>query len=95
MACTVKTKAHFEVLMSPKCHETFSEALINDFSNLVYKTCNVDMAKAMAGMESDRDNIFIAVRNTTGFEEVNKQIIGIMKDWMIHSGKTALNNIPA
>ena len=34
------------------------------------------------------------MRETAGFAEVNKQVVGIMREWMAQSGKEALTNIP-
>jgi len=94
MVSTVDTKSEFHVLMSPKNHESFAAALVNDFKGIVFKTCNVDLKNAEAFNPSDRDNIFKAVEATVGFEEVNMQVIGIMKEWMAKSGKEVLLALP-
>jgi len=94
MVSTVNTGSDFQVLMSPKNHESFSTALLNEFDTLVYKTCNVDLAKAEAFNVSDRDNIFKAVEVSAGFAKVNQQVIGIMREWMAQSGREALQRIP-
>ena len=90
MVSTVDTRSEFHVLMSPKNHESFATALADDFENIVFKTCNVDLKSAQAFNPSDRDNIFKAVEATAGFGEVNKVVIGIMREWMAKSGKEAL-----
>jgi len=46
MVSTVDTKSEFHVLMSPKNHKSFATALVNDFDNIVFKTCNVDLKSA-------------------------------------------------
>ena len=94
MVSTVDTKSEFHVLMSPKNHKSFATALVNDFDSIVLKTCNVDLKSAQAFNPSDRDNIFKAVEATAGFDEVNKVVIGIMKEWMAESGKEALLGLP-
>ena len=90
MVSTVDTRSEFHVLMSPRNHKTFATALVNDFDNIVLKTCNVYLRSAQAFNPSDRDNIFKAVETTSGFEEVNKVVIGIMREWMAGSGMEAL-----
>ena len=90
MVSTVDTGSEFHVLMSPRNHKTFADTLVKDFQSIVLKTCNVDLKSAQAFNPSDRDNIFKAVEATAGFEEVNKVVIGIMKEWMAESGKEAL-----
>jgi len=94
MVSTVDTKSEFHVLMSPKNHQSFAMALLKDFDNIVFKTCNVDLKSAQAFNPSDRDNIFKAVEATAGFDEVNKVVIGIMREWMVESGKGALLGLP-
>ena len=94
MVSTVDTRSEFHVLMSPKNHKSFATALVKDFDNIVFKTCNVDLRSAQAFNPSDRDNIFKAVETTAGFEEVNKVVIGIMRKWMAESGKGALLGLP-
>jgi len=94
MVSTIDTRSEFHVLMSPKNHKSFATALVKDFKNLVFKTCNVDLKSAQAFNPSDRDNIFKAVEATVGFSEVNKAVIGIMRRWMVESGKGALLGLP-
>ena len=94
MVSTVNTGSDFQVLMSPKNHESFSDALVKEFDSLIYKTCNVDLAKAEAFNASDRDNIFKAVEASAGFAKVNQQVIGIMREWMAQSGREALQRLP-
>ena len=94
MVSTVDTNSEFHVLMSPRNHKSFAAALVNDFENIVLKTCNVDLRSAQAFNPSDRDNIFKAVEATAGFDEVNKVVIGIMRRWMVESGKGALVGLP-
>jgi len=94
MVSTVDTKSEFHVLMSPKNHESFATALVDDFDNIVFKTCNVDLKSAQSFNPSDRDNIFKAVEATAGFGEVNKAVIGVMREWMAESGKEALLGLP-
>jgi len=94
MVSTIDTRSEFHVLMSPKNHKSFATALVKDFKNLVFKTCNVDLKSAQAFNPSDRDNIFKAVEATAGFDEVNKVVIGIMRKWMVESGKEALLGLP-
>jgi len=94
MVSTVDTGPEFHVLMSPRNHKSFAVALVNDFENIVFKTCNVDLKSAEAFNPSDRDNIFMAVEATTGFDEVNKVVIAIMREWMAESGKEALFGLP-
>ena len=94
MVSTVDTRSEFHVLMSPKNHKSFATALVNDFENIVFKTCNVDLRSAQAFNPGDRDNIFKVVEATAGFEEVNKAVIGIMGKWMVESGKGALLGLP-
>jgi len=90
MVSTVDTESEFHVLMSPKNHKSFAAALVNNFDHIVLKTCNVDLKRAQAFNPGDRDNIFKAVEATAGFGEVNKVVIGIMKKWMVESGKGAI-----
>jgi len=94
MISTVDTKADFRVLMSPTNRASFSEALENRFDTIVYKTCNVDLRQAKAFFKSDEANIKKAVEATAGFEELNKQVIGIMKEWMAEQGKDELAKVP-
>jgi len=94
MVSTVDTRSEFHVLMSPKNHKSFATALVTKFRHLVLKTCNVDLRSAQAFNPSDRDNIFKAVEAAVGFNEVNKVIIGIMRNWMVESGKEALLGLP-
>ena len=94
MVSTVNTGSHFQVLMSPKNHGSFSNALVNQFDTLVYKTCNVDLANAQAFSASDRESILKAVEATAGFAKVNQQVIGIMREWMARSGQEALQRLP-
>ena len=94
MVSTVDTRSEFHVLMSPKNHKSFATALEEDFENIVFKTCNVDLRSAQAFNPSDRDNIFKAVEATAGFDEVNKVVIEIMRRWMVESGKGALLGLP-
>jgi len=94
MVSTVDTRSEFHVLMSPKNHKSFATALVSDFKGIVFKTCNVDLKGAQAFNPSDRDNIFKAVEAISGFGEVNKVVIGIMRRWMVESGKGALLGLP-
>ena len=94
MVSTVNTKSHFQVLMSPKNHSSFVTALVDDFESIVLKTCNVDLRHAKAFKEDDEANIKKAVEETAGFAEVNKVIIGIMREWMVQSGKAVLSSFP-
>ena len=94
MVSTVDTRSEFHVLMSPENHKSFATALVNDFDSIVFKTCNVNLRSAQAFNSSDRDNIFKVVEATAGFEEVNKVVIGIMRGWMVESGKGALLGLP-
>jgi len=57
------------------------------------KTCNVDLRHAKAYSEDDEANIKKAVEATAGFAEVNKQVIGIMTDWILRKGLFQLMNV--
>jgi len=46
MVSTVDTRSEFHVLMSSRNHYSFATALVNDFDNVVFKTCNVDLKSA-------------------------------------------------
>jgi len=94
MVSTVNTKCNFQIIMSPKNHKSFSTALVEDFNSLAVKICNVEVKNAESFNRSDRDNIFKAVEATAGFEEVNKQVIRLMREWMVMSGKEALLGLP-
>jgi len=94
MVSTVNTESDFQVLMSPRNEASFVTALMEDFDNLVYKTCNVNLKEAEAFNPSDRDNIFKAVEASAGFERVNQQVIGIMRDWMTQRGLDAMKGLP-
>jgi len=94
MVSSVNTRSNLQVLMSPKNHEAFAIHLQREFRNIVFKTCSVNLKHAQAFNPSDRDSIFKAVEATAGFEEVNKQVIGIMREWMAQSGREALARLP-
>jgi len=66
IASTVDTKSVFQVLMSPKNQGSFSRTLVDNFDRIIYKTCNVDLAKAEAFKVSDRNNIRKAVKAMGG-----------------------------
>jgi len=90
---TVHTRSHFRVLMSPRNETTFAKVLVDDFDKLVFKTCTVDVSNAQSFLPGDRVNIFRAVEATIGFEEVNKQVIAIMREWMAQCGHEALGKM--
>jgi len=54
----------------------------------------VDLKTAKAYNLKDHDCIFEAIKATLGFEEVTKQVIRIMREWMTLSGKKALQSLP-
>jgi len=93
MASTVQTNADFQILMSPTNISSFSATLVSDFESIVLKTCRVNLRTAEASRLEDQEKIFLAVETTIGFEEVNKQVIGIMREWMARSGSDALQRI--
>jgi len=94
MFSSVDTRSRFEVVMPPRSAGSFLKVLQEDFDSLVFKTCTVDVEKAQSFNPSDRENIFQAVRSSHGFLEINKRVIGIMKDWMILKGREALEDLP-
>ena len=68
-----------EVVMAPEEVGAFERALVKEFDTLVTRTCTVHAERAEAFIAEDRERIFQALRETLGFEEVNKQVIGRMR----------------
>ncbi len=70
-----------EVVMAPEEVGAFEKALVEEFETLVTRTCTVNVERAEASKAEDKERIFQALRETLGFEEVNKQVIGRMREW--------------
>ena len=82
-----------EVVMAPEEVGAFERALVEEFDTLVTRTCTVNVERAEAFIAEDRERIFQALRETLGFEEVNKKVIGCMREWMAEKGRAALGRL--
>ena len=65
---------------------------LRDFGTLAERLCKIDLSRAQATRESDRDSIFEAVKASLGFERVNTDVIGAMREWMVSCGRHALEH---
>ncbi len=82
-----------EVVMAPEEVGAFERALVREFDTLLVRNCAVHAERAEASNAEDRERIFQALRETLGFEEVNKKVIGRMREWMAEAGKAALGGL--
>ena len=87
------TPTLLEVIMAPEEEAAFEAALVGKFNTLVQHTCTVNVARAEAFKAEDKQRIFEALEATLGFEEVNKQVIGRMQEWMAEAGRAALERL--
>ena len=88
-----RSKAALEIIMAPEEEAAFERALVHQFDTLVQHTCAVNVAQAEASKAEDKQRIFQALEETLGFQEVNKQVIERMRDWMAEAGRAALGRL--
>ena len=86
--CTVDTDTELRVLLPAAERDAFATALVDDFDSIVQVVCAVDVEKAEAHSDTDRDNIFAAVRETCGFHKLNVASAGGLRGALAHAGAT-------
>ena len=70
--------------------DAFATALVDDFDSIVQVVCAVDVEKAEAHSDTDRDNIFAAVRETCGFHKLNVAAAGGLRGALALAGAQVL-----
>ena len=91
IAASLRGGVQLEVIMCADEAARFGRALVDDFASVARKTCVVDVELAEATQPLDRVRIFDAIRSTVGFQELNKQVIARMREWMGGVGRETLN----
>ena len=91
LAVSLVSKARFEVIMPPRDEAAFQDMLENNYDDLIYKTCAVDVEKARAFCPDDLTNITRMIKEEFGgFLVVNQLVVGAMGEWMASAGQAAL-----
>ena len=94
-AASISCGARFEVVMAPRSEAAFATALVEDFGSLALKTCTVNVENAAAREAADLVNIRrTIVEDMGGFLEVNRVLVGAMREWMASVGRAALDAPP-
>ena len=88
--CTVDTDTELRVLLPAAERDAFATALVDDFDSIVEVVCAVDVEKAEAHSDTDRDNIFAAVRETCGFHKLNVAAAGGLRGALALAGAQVL-----
>ena len=94
--CTLNNKkdaakpARLEIIMSGNEEETFNLALVEQFETVVKKVSNIDVARAVASVEADKNNIFSAISKTLGVNEVTRLVVQEMRSWVADAGRRQL-----
>lgn len=82
--------ARLEIIMSAKEEAAFNTALVDRFETVVKKVSNIDVARAEAAVNADKENIFGAISKTLGVNEVTRLVVAEMRLWVADAGRRQL-----
>ena len=69
--------------------------MVQDFDTIATAMSQVDVETADASVPADKVAIKQLIQEEMGFGEVNKQVIGELRDWLAAAGRAALEELPA
>lgn len=97
---TAKWGKKLELLMPPVEARLFERALATEVDSLTTVLSSVNIQKARATKDSDRNRIFEKIRTSVGFHRVNTTVIGKLREWFIAVARailtrTDLQKLPA
>ena len=87
---TLEGNTRLEVTLSPAQATAFATKLAHDFDSIAASLSRVDARQSTAWLQSDKDTIFAAVENGCGFTHLNATVHGLLRDWLVESGRAAL-----
>ena len=94
LLCAVEGNTRLEVTLSPAQAAAFATALTDDFDSIAASLSRVDARQSTAWVQSDKDTIFAAVEKGCGFTQLNATVHGLLRDWLVESGRAALGKVP-
>ena len=91
------------IALSTKQKESLNKTLLTDFDSVLDSLCKIDLEKATAYLQEDKERIFSVVRATEvkvddvteiGFHGFNMRVVQMMRNWIISTAtKIALSTI--
>ena len=90
----IKAEKEIRLVMPPRETDRFLQLLVDDFDSIEVAVSKIDMRKAQATKEEDRERILRQIEESIGFNEVNKRIILELRKWLARVAKTELDILP-
>ena len=87
-------RCKLEIIMPPDEETSFRRALVEEFDSIAQSVSRIDVANAKASVAQDEKAIKQAVQEQMGFEEVNKVVMGPIREWLADTGQAALAELP-
>ena len=94
LLCAVQTGGKLIVLLPPSESQTFKNALNGNFDSIISALSKVDVHRAEAWRESDKQMIHAAVEATIGFSNLNALLIKHLRNWLVEESTAALAKYP-
>ena len=90
LLCAVQTQGKLFVLLPPSESQSFKAALNGNFDSIISALSKVDVHRAEAWRESDKQMIHAAVEATIGFSNLNALLIKHLRNWLVEESTAAL-----
>ena len=94
LLCAVQTQGKLFVLLPPSESQSFKAALNYNFDSIISALSKVDVKRAEAWRESDKQMIHAAVEATIGFSNLNVLLIKHLRNWLVEESTVALARYP-
>ena len=82
------------MLLPPSESQSFKAALNYNFDSIIAALSKVDVKRADAWRESDKQMIHAAVEATIGFSNLNALLIKHLRNWLVEESTAALARYP-
>lgn len=92
--CTASTNSRFEVAMSKGDRASFVKSILKNCQGEINRMLSVvDVERSEAWNPLDRERIFEAVRASIGFTAINKIVFEKLRDWVVATAVSALDDM--
>jgi tetratricopeptide (TPR) repeat protein len=90
---TMRRGAEFSVCLPPEERDSFAAAMLVDYESVERQVLAVDVRKASAFSEAERDMIFSWIEGAGGFAAMNSTVKTALRKWILNAGLRELRAI--
>eukprot|EP00299_Pterocystis_sp_00344_P017970 c8991_g1_i1.p1 GENE.c8991_g1_i1~~c8991_g1_i1.p1 ORF type:complete len:286 (-),score=54.42 c8991_g1_i1:825-1682(-) len=93
MFCSIQTNVKIDCRVPAVQQSRFISTLLTDFDTIMKSICSVDVLKAQAFLEDDRNMILGAIQSTVGPDRLNNLVLDQLRGWFADTAKSSIENV--